>query len=214
MTSTPPPDYVASIRLRVSAELAFRTIADLERQSWNSFTPKITPKTASTTGSVFEGDPSDVPLYPVDTPITIRVETLLPFPIIQRERITRWDVPHREIAWSQAVLPRWLLWTDRTQKVDEHEHDDGRGECDYVTTMVSGTTSGSPVTDWRLRLTRHGTARIPESRRSEVRWPRWSGSLWVIVSSWLWIVWPTTFRPSSNGDYSSTYDIGKKPYDP
>ncbi|KAH8089304.1 hypothetical protein HD553DRAFT_305694 [Filobasidium floriforme] len=155
MNSSPPADYTASIRLAgVPADLAFRTIADLEGYpTWNTFTPKITPSTSSSpsASSVSSSSPHatvarstqpPIRTYPIGTPIVLKVKTLLPFPIIQRERITRWDLDSREIAWSQA--PRWALWTDRTQTVrvleSEAEADgnghQGEGGCEYVTTMT------------------------------------------------------------------------------
>jgi hypothetical protein len=160
MNSSPPADYTASIRLAgVPADLAFDTIADLEGYpTWNTFTPKITPST-SPTSSPTSSESSSSPhatvarstqpptcTYPIGTPIVLKVKTLLPFPIIQRERITRWDLDSREIAWSQAILPRWALWTDRTQRVREVESGaeadrngpTGEAGCEYVTTMVSG----------------------------------------------------------------------------
>jgi hypothetical protein len=158
MNSSPPADYIASIRLSVPADRAFRTIADLEGYAtWNTFTPKITPSTPSSSPASSASSYSSLPTaaqttqppprtYPIGTPIILRVKTLLPFPIIQRERITRWDLDSREIAWSQATLPRWALWTDRMQRVREVESEaeaganrhDGEGGCEYVTTMVSG----------------------------------------------------------------------------
>jgi hypothetical protein len=158
MKSSPPADYIASIRLSVPADLAFRTIADLEGYAtWNTFTPKITPSTSPSSPTSSASSSSPLPTaaqttqppprtYPIGTPIVLKVKTLLPFPIIQRERITRWDLDSGEIAWSQATLPRWALWTDRTQRVREVESEaeadgnrhDGEGGCEYVTTMVSG----------------------------------------------------------------------------
>lgn len=158
MSSSPPADYTASIRLSVPADLAFDTIADLEGYpTWNTFTPSITPSTSpssSPTSSALSSSPlpsaritqPSIRTYPIGTPIVLKVKTLLPFPIIQRERITRWDLDSGEIAWSQATLPRWALWTDRMQTVKEVESEaeadgnrhDGEGGCEYVTTMVSG----------------------------------------------------------------------------
>jgi hypothetical protein len=158
MNSSPHADYIASIRLSVPADLAFRTIADLEGYAtWNTFTPKITPSTSPSSPTSSASSSSPLPTaaqttqppprtYPIGTPIVLKVKTLLPFPIIQRERITRWDLDSGEIAWSQATLPRWALWTDRTQRVREVESEaeadgnrhDGEGGCEYVTTMVSG----------------------------------------------------------------------------
>lgn len=157
MNSSPPADYIASIRLAVPADLAFRTIADLEGYlTWNTFTPKITPsKTSSpSASSASSSSPlsaaritqTSIRTYPIGTPIVLKVKTLLPFPIIQRERITRWDLDSKEIAWSQATLPSWALWTDRTQRVREVESEaeaggngpEGEAGCEYVTTMVSG----------------------------------------------------------------------------
>ncbi|KAG7566923.1 hypothetical protein FFLO_01302 [Filobasidium floriforme] len=157
MNSLPPADYTASIRLAtVPADLAFRTIADLEGYAtWNTFTPKITPSMSSSPSASSASSSSPLPTasqitqpltrtYPIGTPIVLNVKTLLPFPIIQRERITRWDLDSREIAWSQATLPRWALWTDRTQTVREVESEaeadgnghQGEGGCEYVTTMT------------------------------------------------------------------------------
>jgi hypothetical protein len=158
MKSSPPADYTASIRPSVPADLAFRTIADLEGYAtWNTFTPEITPSTSSSPSASSASSSSPLPkasqttqlsirTYPIGTPIVLKVKTLLPFPIIQRERITRWDLDSKEIAWSQATLPRWALWTDRTQRVREVESGaeadrngpTGEAGCEYVTTMVSG----------------------------------------------------------------------------
>jgi hypothetical protein len=158
MNSSPPADYIASIRLSVPADLAFDTIADLEGYpTWNTFTPKITPSKTSSPSASSASSSSPLPTaaqttqppprtYPIGTPIVLKVKTLLPFPIIQRERISRWDLDSKEIAWSQSTLPRWALWTDRTQTVKEVESGaeadrngpTGEAGCEYVTTMVSG----------------------------------------------------------------------------
>lgn len=133
-----PPDYTSSIHLAVPADIAFRTITDLEHTSWNSFTPKMTPDRPPSSRPTPD-NPLTIASYPIGTSLTLKVHLLVPFPIVQKERITAWDLPTRQISWSQGVLPRWLLRTDRTQRI--LVTDTG---CEYVTTMVRTIVSIPP----------------------------------------------------------------------
>lgn len=90
-----------------SASATFNVLSDLTSYSWNSFTPRITIKIKDP--HIANSIPKDTPpILPIGTKLILKVKLLLPFPILQKEKISQWDVQGKRIAWSQDVVPDWM----------------------------------------------------------------------------------------------------------